>query len=335
MFAASTFSPFSKSTHDTLSCLDKCTFAGDVCVLVAAAALSYFALVSLHSLTLANCAIGAVGSVAFLDIGALLYRTRQHVKAQLNAQTLASLVIAYNEEPLETVSRPMSTLEAFSTFKGNPEIQEQGVELDKDFFYQRARGDGNCFYFSYISGLLHHLVATGNFAEVIDKLDKYGLKSRDTVRASLRSLEQEPTLEKLYSILEDSEQMKQLVLFFRDFAKVKVHASVDASILDSVIESSEDLKQQIDLLKKSGHPETFSAYCIHQSSYGIDVQFPEMLMLHQHFFPFRLFDRLDAHPTDTKAHANRGLRQDFSQDSPIVLLACGTNHFDCLLPKNI
>ena len=334
MFAMMSCCPCSSYVEsDHFSHREKIALGIDMLFLVAITAIGILSLPAvglIHQQLVSYFLFGGSALIALIDIAKVVCKLRSGKAVVRNERKIETLVVEdklehflvpYNENPLVTISHPMKLNEALGSFKGSAAIRQQGENLDKDFFYQRARGGGNCFYLSYLSSFLHYLVATRSFEEIVPKLSKVSFEcpEKATFFKILCDVQQNPTFEHLYSILENEEIVSPLILYLRKLAVDYVRNEMEELTLKHTILCNDDLK---DLSDKN-------EYCSYQELNGKDVQSPEILMLHLHFYPMRLYDRLER----GKLRKNNGLRDDFSQDSPVVLFACDTNHFDCLLPK--
>jgi hypothetical protein len=261
-----------------------------------------------------------------------------------------------------TLSKPFSTVEYVKQdLKFHQGVQQQGRALGQDFYYQKAQGGGNCFYLSYLSAILHYLVATDDqeqFSTLLNKL-KEGPETLEqaTCLQALEKLQQAPTCKNLYQLIENTETFTAMALYLRQYAVNRVSLSnIDE---DTIVEpailardhrlpdfdperhtktplskdlSKEEQEEREERIYRSYPGDTKKArYCYYQGKDGIDVQDHEIMALHKLLFPIRIYYRLDT--TEGKARVQQqGLFELFSPDSPVTLFQT-PNHFDVLLPK--
>jgi hypothetical protein len=285
----------------------------------------------------------------------LINNTPQHPPLEIE-DSLQTFVRDDDEYAPRTVGRPCS-VEKVLNFQGNEAVRKQGYELGQNFYYQHARGNGNCFYLSYLSGFLHSLIASNNFNEMINKIrtNPFHCKEKKAFIDEVEELGRSPSYKTLYELLENEDRVEPLISYLRQFAihyvfnlKEKlVGANYQACPIDyipksdkecrfvwdvpdlfgpgGIIENGGDLRVGIE--KKGGLSR--ANYCAYQGGDMIDAQRPEIAMLHDYFCPLRMYQRKDVQPIP---ESENGLVAHFSPNSPLVVLWSG-NHFDCLIPK--
>ncbi|MBA2726793.1 MAG: hypothetical protein H0U49_01290, partial [Parachlamydiaceae bacterium] len=81
----------------------------------------------------------------------------QKIQIPSKKETLVNFIMPYNEEPLQALDSPCYLSELTTRLKHHSKIKELTSQFDllnKNYYFQRARGGGNCFYLSYASSVL-------------------------------------------------------------------------------------------------------------------------------------------------------------------------------------
>ena len=166
---------------------------------------------------------------------------------------------AYHEEPIDTIDGPFTVKSALDRFMGRADIKIQGCALDRDYVYIKARGNGNCFYLSYLTGIFYYLIEPassclsqqppGKIEGLIGFLEGQAhyqttqAHGRDYTAAfveQLRRLASSPTEETLQSILRDERVVVPMVAYLRDFACYGVMHQIEVKkIGDELTENGE------------------------------------------------------------------------------------------------
>ncbi len=265
------------------------------------------------------------------------------------------VVKPYDEQPLEACGFPcnFSDLSArYQHHSKSKELNGQFTSLGQNFYFQRARGGGNCFYLSYASGVLHHLMHNSAIAQGLALIEsKKDLPGKAETIQLLKELEQTPTQDMLYQILTNEKRMQPFIDFLRAFAidgvrnkldeertKVLRRPTVewDADALAPIILDSIDVQSAIEKEKqKDSRIDDKEAYCRVQGQDRTDIQRPEIGILHNGLWPLAICLRIDDPLLSGAQKQGEGFLNDYPLAASVVQVMRTGNHFDAMIPKRV
>lgn len=252
-------------------------------------------------------------------------------------------------------------------------VRQQGNIINKNFYFQKTLGQGNCFYLSYLTGWLHHIVAHNTIDEAIALLKNQTAYRKDVQRRHaidytplfikiLKKLKEDPSLERIGAILSDSNISNKLANYFRDFAVFGVanatellihHGEIKEYIRqplgtlhspdskwryvwdhDALIRFDMDEDLRDEIINKE---KTLSreTYCRIQRENGADVQRPEIGILHDYFIPITLYQRMDVPELDRLGNMGDEGRVDGYGTNNTINLFRSPGHYDALIKKSL
>lgn len=265
----------------------------------------------------------------------------------------------YQDSPIKALDWPCNFSERIAKYpfhRRKEEFRRQFDTLGETYYFQRARGGGNCFYLSYASGVLHHLFLhkdEGAFSNAIRFLEsKKNIKERDAAIEVLRQLEQSPSVETLYQILTSEESIQPFIDYLRAFAIEGVRNNVDqektrvlkrtvlewsGDDLAPIMLDNEDVQKAIAKEKqKDPNIDDKEAYLRYQAQDGTDIQRPEIGVIHTGLWPLALCLQIDDPLLkQSQVSAGNGFLEDYPLATSTVQLFRTGNHFDALIPKNV
>lgn len=117
-------------------------------------------------------------------------------------------------------------------------IHKQARILSKDFYYQPVRGEGNCFYLSYLSGWLHLIIRENLFDESIHMLlsnttyrnnilERNIFDYTDFFVETLEKIKENPSHNGIMDILNKNNTADTLSWYLRDFAIFGVRNAIE------------------------------------------------------------------------------------------------------------
>ncbi|MFK0573331.1 hypothetical protein [Endozoicomonas sp.] len=163
-----------------------------------------------------------------------------------NKQELKDMPVPVGESfEINGAVSPITYVKKFldNEFKGGTtenaqRIKQQGESLDKDFYYQRVYGSGNCFYVAYLSGWLHDVLRRQEFDKAIgflksqnaymdDVKQRGGVDRTNDLIEVLQKLKEDPNFKTIEDILSNNAKANYLAMYFRDFAVFGVENAVE------------------------------------------------------------------------------------------------------------
>jgi hypothetical protein len=288
----------------------------------------------------------------------------------INKEIFSNFIQPYNENALQALDNPCNVSDLTKRLQHHRKIGDLTPQfnlLEKNYYFQRARGGGNCFYLSYASGVLHHLLqqkksgknpnAIKEAIQFLRNKTEYRTNSQNDLTEKvipiLNELEKTPTLENLYAILKSEKQIQPLVDYLRDFAVTGIRNKVDAEktkvlkrqVLEwdndglfPIIQDSTDLQKGMDEEKKKAWKpiDDKEAYCRFQQRDGADIQRPEIGIIHEGLWKLAVCLRIDDElVTSAQRKTSNGFLDSYPiQQSQVQVFRTG-NHFDALLPKSM
>ncbi|MBS0634269.1 MAG: hypothetical protein JSR37_02255, partial [Verrucomicrobia bacterium] len=257
----------------------------------------------------------------------------------------------YDENPIQACGYPCNFSDLTARYQHHSKrdaLANQFASLGQDFYFQRARGGGNCFYLSYASGVLHNLVRNQSIQDAISLLEsKKELPGKAETISCLKELQQAP--ETIYQVLTSEEKMQPIITFLRSYAVDGVRnkldaerseklnrpvAEWDADALMIITLDSGDVQAAI-AREKQVDPtiDDKEAYCRLQERDGTDVQRPEIGILHNDLWPLAICLRMDDPLLTQDQKVGSGFLADYPRATSAVQVFRTGNHFDAMIPR--
>jgi len=222
-----------------------------------------------------------------------------------------------------------------------PAVHSQGVELARRYYFQSNCWGGNCFYLGFTSGWLHHLLReqtvkdnTTAINDAVTLLRSFPNFYTAFVVDCLNQLNADPSLDTLYSILQDKDYMRRFTMCFREIAihgintienPQKTGLQWDPEAIEVYIQMSENLRRAV--ASATNPDDRRWLYCQYQKGNGADIQPPEIAVLNKLICPISICGSMDA-----ENERLRGFGHEYAEGNPITLFRW-TDHYDTLIPK--